>query len=340
MKATDKLRIGAQIAAARISGRPRPFFVQYSLLNTCNARCGYCNCPAREDPRLSLEQHRAVLAELARLGAVRVKFLGGEPLLSPDLGELVRHVRRLGMRSAMVTNGLLVPQKMDIVREIDEIIISLDGSREAHDAQRGQGTWKRVMQAVEACAGEGLDFFLSAVVTRHSAGEVDWMIDAARRYGVMVNFQLPQINEEMYGPGAADWAPAPEQARAIVARVIAAKESGAPVLFTARSYRRTLEWPDFSVERVERPGEPTPCSAGRYFLQVEPNGDIYPCVLHIGHFEPKNAVRDGVEAAWRHAFGHSCHDCYNTWLNENRAIFDLHPAVLANFWRNYLRPRG
>jgi hypothetical protein len=71
---------------------------------------------------------------------------------------------------------------------------------------------------------------------------------------------------------------------------------------------------------------------------MEPNGDIYPCVLHVGTFKPKNAARDGVEAAWRHTQRHSCFDCYNTWLNENRAIFDLHPAVLTNFWRHYLRP--
>ena len=30
---------------------------------------------------------------------------------------------------------------------------------------------------------------------------------------------------------------------------------------------------------------------------------------------------------------------YNTWLNENRAIFELRPAILMNFWQNYMRPR-
>jgi hypothetical protein len=63
-------------------------------------------------------------------------------------------------------------------------------------------------------------------------------------------------------------------------------------------------------------------------------------VLQIGSFRPKNAFRDGVEAAWRHASSHSCFDCYNTWLNENRGIFDLHPSILQNFWANYLRPRS
>ena len=336
MKPTQKLGIGAQILAARLTGAARPFFVQYSLLNGCNARCVYCNCPNREDPQLTTAEHRRVLAEFARLGTVRVKFLGGEPLLRPDIGELVDEVRRLGMRSAMVTNGFLVPQKFDTIRRLDELVISIDGREPAHDGQRGPGSWRRVMRAIEQCAGEGLDFFLSAVVTRESAGEIDWLLATARRFGVSVNFQILQSNEEMYGREAAAHLPEPAEIRAILAKIIAAKEAGEPVLFTTRSYRHTLGWNDYRTERVERPGELSPCTAGRYFLQMEPGGDIYPCVLHVGRFRPKNALRDGVETAWRHAQRHSCFDCYNTWLNENRAIFDLRPAVLANFWKGYL----
>ncbi len=340
MRTSQKLAIGAKILTARLGGEARPFFVQYSLLNGCNASCVYCNSPYREDPQLSTAEHRRILSEFARLGTVRIKFLGGEPLLRNDIGELIAEVRRLGMRSAMVTNGFLIPEKMEMVRQLDELVISLDGNEEAHDRQRGRGTWRRVMRAVEACAAEELDFFLTAVVTRESAGDVDWLLETARRFGVMVNFQIPQFNEEMYGKDARAWMPSPEAIRAILVKIIAAKEAGAPVLFTARSYRHTHGWVDFSQERVERPGELSPCTAGRYFLQMEPNGDIYPCVLHVGTFQPKNAARDGVETAWRHAQRHSCFDCYNTWLNENRAIFDLRPEVLSNFWRNYLRPQS
>ena len=338
MTPADKLRIGRRILMARVTGRPRPFFVQYSLLNACNASCVYCNCPRRADPRMAVDAHEAVLAEFARLGAARIKFLGGEPLLHPDLARLVRLVKALGMRAAMVTNGFLVPAHMDLVRSLDEIVISIDGREQAHDAQRGRGSWKKVMAAIDACAEAKLDFFLSAVVTKKTVAEIDWLLDTARRYRVMVNFQIPQFNPEMYGPNARTWMPEPGEVDALLRKIIAAKESGAPVLFTARSYRRTLEWEDFSRERVERPGEPSPCTAGKYFLQMEPNGDIYPCVLQVGTFTPKNAFTDGVEAAWRHAGCHSCVDCYNTWLNENRGIFDLHPSILRNFWTNYLAP--
>lgn len=340
MKNVDKLRIGGKILIAKATGRPRPFFVQYSLLNACNAKCSYCNCPEREDPRAPLETHLGVLSELARLGAVRVKFLGGEPLLSADLPQLVAAVKSHGMRAAVVTNGFLIPLRMELMRQFDEIVISIDGSEAAHDAQRGRGTWKKVMAAIEACSSAGFDFFLSAVVTRDTMGEVDWLLDTARRYKVSVNFQIPQFNPEMYGAGAKEWLPQPDEIRALIGRIIEAKESGAPVLFSSRSYGRTLQWEDFSRERDVRPGEASPCTAGKYFLQIEPNGDIYPCVLQIGSFVPKNAFRDGVETAWRHASSHSCFDCYNTWLNENRAIFDLHPAVLHNFWSNYLRSRS
>jgi MoaA/NifB/PqqE/SkfB family radical SAM enzyme len=297
----------------------------------------YCNCPQRPDPRADLASHVRVLTELAQLGAARIKFLGGEPLLHPDNAPLVATVKKLGMRAAMVTNGFLVPRHIETVRTLDEVVISIDGNEAAHDAQRGAGTWKKVMAAIDACARVGVDFFLSAVVTRQTTDQIDWLIDTARRYGVSVNFQIPQFNPEMYGPHARAWMPEPDAIRSVVSRIIAAKESGAPVLFTAHSYRRTLEWADFALERIERPGERSPCTAGRYFLQVEPNGDIYPCVLQIGAFKPKNVFTDGVEAAWRHASCHSCFDCYNTWLNENRGVFDLHPAVLWNFWSGYLK---
>ncbi len=97
--------------------------------------------PAAKDPQLSTDQHRQLLGEFARLGTVRIKFLGGEPLLRPDVGDLVDEVRRLGMRAAMVTNGFLIPQKIDVVRRLDELVISIDGAspRTTGSAARAPG---------------------------------------------------------------------------------------------------------------------------------------------------------------------------------------------------------
>ncbi len=340
MKLSDRLKIGSQILVSKTTGSPRPFFVQYGLLNACNARCAYCNYPDRPDARIPVGQHLLALREFARLGALRIKFLGGEPLLFEPLDTLVDEVRRLGMRSSIVTNGFLIPERMDLVRQIDEIAISIDGSEEAHDRQRGAGTWRRVMAAIEACHREKLDFFLTAVVTKRSLDELDWLIATARRFQVMLNLQMLQHKEELYGVEAREWLPSRDEARVLLNRIIAAKRAGAPILFTERSHRQTLEWEDFSVERLERPGERSPCVAGTYFVHMDANGDLYPCFQHVGSFAAKNVFSDGVEAAWRNTQQHTCVSCYCTWLNECRAIFDLQPAVLANFWQNYMRPHA
>ena len=231
----------------------------------------------------------AALGEFARLGAVRIKFLGGEPLLHHDLPELVanrprpRHAHRHRHQrlSRPAAHG---PHS----KQFDEIVISIDGSEAAHDAQRGHGTWKKVMAAIECAPAKALDFFLSAVVTRDTTAEVDWLIDTARKYGVSVNFQIPQFNPEMYGPGAP--AVEPAEIRAIVGKIIPAKEAGAPVLFTSRSYGRTLDWEDFSPERVERPGERSPCTAGLLPADGAERRHLSLRAAHR-HVQPKNVFR-------------------------------------------------
>ncbi len=341
MKLRDKLRIGGAIVKSKITGRPRPFFVQYALSHRCDGRCSYCNCFEQGGDELTLAQHLQVLREFAALGAVRIKLLGGEPLLYPHVAHVVEEIRSLGMRSAMTTNGHFVESKLDVVKQLDERIISIDGREEAHNAQRGAGSWRKVMRAIEICSAEQLDFFLTAVVTSKSIGEIDWLIELARKHRVMVNFQLPQHNSHVYGSQARQWLPSPESAHAVLRQIIAAKAAGAPVLFTANSYRHTLEWPDFFLERTADPqAQSSSCMAGRYFVHMEPNGDLYPCILQMGDFVPKNVICAGVQSAWEHTRHHGCQDCYNTWLTENRAIFDLHPAVLLNFWRNYLAPNN
>lgn len=338
MRTRDKIAIGTRILASKLASQPRPFFVQYSLLNRCNARCGYCDLPSHPDEAWTADDHRRVIGELARAGSVRIKFLGGEPLLHPDLGSLVDEVKRLGMRAAIVTNGFLIPERLDVIRRLDEVVVSLDGSEAVHDRQRGNGTWKRALRGIETCADNGVDFFISAVVTRESLSEVDWLIETAQRFGAMVNFQVVHHQPMIY-PNAKDWKPAGDEIRYLLRKIIAAKAAGAPVLFSIRSHERALAWPDYDVERIERPGEISPCTAGRYFVHLEADGRLYPCFQHVERFPAKNVFRDGVDAAWRAAQQHSCVSCYNVWLNENRAIFDLHPSVLGNFWNNYLRPK-
>jgi hypothetical protein len=82
---------------------------------------------------------RSVIDQLAQLGCRRVGILGGEPLLRSDVGALFDHVRARGMACVLTSNGLMVPRRIEKLRGLNTLVLSLDAPGPADDAQRGAG---------------------------------------------------------------------------------------------------------------------------------------------------------------------------------------------------------
>jgi radical SAM protein with 4Fe4S-binding SPASM domain len=88
------------------------------LTERCNNDCIHCyiNLPEEDDRALAQEQSTeallAILREAAELGALSVRFTGGEPLLRPDFSELYLAARRLGLRVLLFTNGRLITEEL------------------------------------------------------------------------------------------------------------------------------------------------------------------------------------------------------------------------------------
>jgi MoaA/NifB/PqqE/SkfB family radical SAM enzyme len=81
-----------------------------------------------------LERHRE---SLRNLGVRQVVLSGGEPLLHGDLGALCQFFREQQIRLTLLTTGLLLLKRADEVSTLfDDIIVSIDGPREVHDAVR------------------------------------------------------------------------------------------------------------------------------------------------------------------------------------------------------------
>jgi MoaA/NifB/PqqE/SkfB family radical SAM enzyme len=98
-------------------------------------------------------------------------------------------------------------------------------------------------------------------------------------------------------------------------------------MFWSGTYERTARWPDYARGTVRSEG-PSSCVAGRFYVHIEANGDVLPCQPHGASFAPRNVVRDGLEAALRHARGHDCGDCFHAYLNERKALFGLQPGAV------------
>ncbi len=143
----DTLRAGL----ALLLGLRVPVKVAHYLTFRCNLACDMCgrrNIP--NDGELDTASCIALQREFRRHGTIVWSFSGGEPLVREDLAELCRSVKSLGMRLILVTNGLLLPERIESARLADVVDISIDGDRESHEALRGPGTYDRAVAGLEA----------------------------------------------------------------------------------------------------------------------------------------------------------------------------------------------
>ena len=88
-----------------------PVLAQIVPIRRCNLACTYCNEYDKHSPPVPLATMRERLDHLARLGTANIEISGGEPLLHPDLDELIRHIRGTGALAGLITNGYLLNEK-------------------------------------------------------------------------------------------------------------------------------------------------------------------------------------------------------------------------------------
>ena len=85
-----------------------PILAQIVPIRRCNLACTYCNEYDKHSPPVALATMRERIDHLARLRTANIEISGGEPLLHPELDELIRHIRGTGALAGLITNGYLL----------------------------------------------------------------------------------------------------------------------------------------------------------------------------------------------------------------------------------------
>jgi MoaA/NifB/PqqE/SkfB family radical SAM enzyme len=95
------------IARALVSTR-HPVLAHIIPMRRCNLSCSYCNEYDAVSKPVALETIFQRIDKLASLGTSIVTISGGEPLLHPELDDIIRHIRQHGMIAGLITNGYLL----------------------------------------------------------------------------------------------------------------------------------------------------------------------------------------------------------------------------------------
>lgn len=109
----------------------KPILANYYITYQCNARCSFCNIPDGSRPGshmfARLEDVKENLGQLRGLGVKFIDFTGGEPLLHPQLHNMLREAKNLDFVTSVTTNCLLYPKRAgELAGLVDLLHFSLD----------------------------------------------------------------------------------------------------------------------------------------------------------------------------------------------------------------------
>ncbi|MGC5325074.1 radical SAM protein [Brevibacillus sp. SYSU BS000544] len=146
-----------------------PFTVCLWLTDTCNLTCKYCYAMPFKGKRMDTGRVLELIDELVELGVFNLTLAGGEPLLHPDILDIISHSLEKGLRVAILTNGILINQEFrgkleERVSDKNFILqVSLDSiDPSVNDISRGRTD--DVVRNIRALKGTKIQIQLACVV--------------------------------------------------------------------------------------------------------------------------------------------------------------------------------
>jgi MoaA/NifB/PqqE/SkfB family radical SAM enzyme len=118
-----------RMIAGGLVSKDHPVMAHIIPMRRCNLACAYCNEYDDKSKPVAIETMHARVDRLAELGTSIITISGGEPLLHPELDEVVRRIRRRGMIAGLITNGyLLTAERVERLNRagLDHLQISID----------------------------------------------------------------------------------------------------------------------------------------------------------------------------------------------------------------------
>lgn len=170
-----------------------PIRVYFEATKMCNLRCPICfnSSGERGKGEMNTEEIYKILAGMRRDHIFDVRFTGGEFTLLPDAVEILRHAKELGLATSLNTNGVFKnPVLIDELAalNLDQITVSIDGSREHHDLVRGEGNYDRSVGTLRQLHLRGAVLRTNTVLTGINAGDMEEVIRAVGPYVSEMNF--------------------------------------------------------------------------------------------------------------------------------------------------------
>lgn len=253
--------------------RPRPFFLSHMVTNRCNCDCPYCYWKYPKPDELSLEEIEDLYRQAQKSRFAHNSIWGGEPLLRPDIEQIVQASRKNMMLTTVVTNGFNLERNHRFARWADTVVVSIDAPGPLHDELRAfPGLFEKAREGLRRLRKDypKVQRRICCVVSRANFDRLEAMCAFARKEGAVIYFCPIGKIESISGWKGVERVAAvtrtPEDVSNDFRRISELKRSGFPV---ANS--------DHIIDHFILGGPHFSCYLPRTYLYIYSNGDVESC---------------------------------------------------------------
>lgn len=271
----------------------------------CNLRCKHCGsaCENPLDDELTTQEALNLCDDIAELGFQWITLSGGEPTTRKDWDLIAKRLSDNGVIPNMITNGWLMND--DIAKRaknagVNTVALSLDGLKKTHDFIRKEGSYDRIMNAIDILIANGLNCSIITTINNINIKELDEMYDILSKkniFGWQLQIGLPMGNMSKNS----ELVTQPKNIDEIIEFAYnAMNRSNIEIqLADCIGYFNKKE---IEIRKKAREGNTYSwigCSAGKYGLGILHNGDIVGCTsIRDKSFIEGNIRNTPLKALW------------------------------------------
>ena len=279
-----------------------PLMVEWLVSEKCNLKCEFCSSSqyTESGQKLSPQQVIELAHHIVDLHVFSIIVSGGEPLLHPQVFDVIKILSEGGVEVSVPTNGTLIDERA--ITRLKEsgagaVQVSLDGKDEkTHDALRGvRGTFKKAVTAIKNLARSGVPVGASTTVSSANINQIKdiaYLLDELGAVSYNVRACMPCGKA---GPDYQDLAPSPDEWHRALASLPELNESVTIEVVSMDPLQIPLTPP--SPENVA--GGFLSCGVGRTGCAIGSDGTVTPCA----YIEEAagNVTEQSLEDIWQNS---------------------------------------
>ena len=352
MSIINKVDMGLGLLRSKLTGKNFPFMVNWAVTGRCNLRCKHCygDYGVSQNDELPLKVIKSTIDRLKSMGTKRFTIEGGEPLFRKDIDDILMHIHQKGMEQSLCSNGIFLRDHNKVVKKaVNLLVFSLDGNEENHDNLRGKKTFQKTIEAIELAKKNNINVLLFNCLVDNNIKDIDEVIQVAKEHKINITFNIAVSKIDQNESGRQQFKNDNNDLfRQAMIKIKKLKDAGDPIYYSDKNFYQTIKWDDFKKEKYwqeeidalpfEQKKHLVPCYAGKRFIYIECNGDVYPCYAMVGTMKVKNIVKDSVQEAFEWLQKSSyCRSCYNTTLTELNLQSNLDIGAVGSVVKNLNR---